>query len=843
LIIETFKYILCFIENIKLKVSSKKSKWAIKISLPLILLFTFLFSVSALEDCSDMVFWYSYDDADYNNGNVTDSSNASNHGNNGAINSIGIIDESMYMNRNYVDLGVADNIANGVAFSHEFWIKPSNLINGRMLNIQDGSVFPRISYAVYGGDFDFTAVDNANAKAEFNYPIQLNKWSYIVVTFDGNNLWRLYINGTNVVNDTVATGAFSGFDNDWTIGGNSALFDSSMYNGFYDNAGFWKGRELTPSDILDHYNNGVGKNYSTICAVENCSTLWFWYNFDSSDFVGDLLIDETGNVSANNTGRGVQGVTGIVGQAMDYNGVYNNVVTPVNGTSIADGVPFSMEAWFNSDDSAGGYILHNQESGSNRPRTGIYFLSDQLGFTYRDNANTGGFVESAGSPNKWYHIVGTFDGTNSWKLYVNGSLANSQTVATGSFSGFDRLFISGGNGKTFYTDAFDGTVDNLIMYIGKELNSTEVANHFNNGSGRSYGDVCGGVPPAPSLPVITIFSPANQTQSNNLPEPSFKFVDDDNATVSCSLYVDDVLNQTTLASNDTVTNFTLTSFPTGSHNWEIKCDDVENAEQESGKYVYYYDPDEPFIQSSSPSPFNTTQFSGYTMTVSGNVTNINLTNVTISVYYPNSSLYVRKTNTSFTDPTFFGYTWIFNTTLEPNGNWTMDIYADDTIPNVNTMAIMFEVANCVPSFVCSGYASCNTSDLAKCNETTDSNACGLPYTGNYSEFGDQACNYCSYNLVELTRGACQLNDTQLVLYNDTNFNTCCNVTGIGSDCAFGAFSFGTVSETCSLYYTSEDVGLALIDLLTILLLTFGVFLPVATLYWLFVRGYYISKKK
>jgi hypothetical protein len=158
---------------------------------------------------------------------------------------------------------------------------------------------------------------------------------------------------------------------------------------------------------------------------------------------------------------------------------------------------------------------------------------------------------------------------------------------------------------------------------------------------------------------------------------------------------------------------------------------------------------------------------------------------------------------------------------------------------------------CVPDWQCSGYDTCNTSNQAPCNAVTDMNACGDTYSGDYSEFSAQTCDYCAFSVTHPVTGdtsTCEVygypNNTALL----TNFATCCNVTKLASDClcdngtvsldyrlgtnyAYCVFGFDEadiVSETwyltgsCGGYqsqYTSADIAPAAIDGLTIFVIT------------------------
>ena len=131
---------------------------------------------------------------------------------------------------------------------------------------------------------------------------------------------------------------------------------------------------------------------------------------------------------------------------------------------------------------------------------------------------------------------------------------------------------------------------------------------------------------------------------------------------------------------------------------------------------------------------------------------------------------------------------------------------------------MYWHLNCVPSWSCSGYASCNTSDSAPCNSTTDLNSCNVSYTGNYSEFTPQACNYCSEDF-QRDQQECILHVRQ-INWTDDNFGSCCNVTSISADCD----NPYTNSEACSIFsYEADDIPRTVIDMVTTFILSFSGF--------------------
>ncbi|MEM1535204.1 MAG: Ig-like domain-containing protein [Candidatus Pacearchaeota archaeon] len=79
-----------------------------------------------------------------------------------------------------------------------------------------------------------------------------------------------------------------------------------------------------------------------------------------------------------------------------------------------------------------------------------------------------------------------------------------------------------------------------------------------------------------NAPLITLNLPLNNTQFNNTQDISFNFTasDDHNLTLICSIYLDNVLNQTNSSvQNNTLTNFLIEGISYGSHRWHINCSD------------------------------------------------------------------------------------------------------------------------------------------------------------------------------------------------------------------------------------------------------------------------------
>lgn len=100
--------------------------------------------------------------------------------------------------------------------------------------------------------------------------------------------------------------------------------------------------------------------------------------------------------------------------------------------------------------------------------------------------------------------------------------------------------------------------------------------------------------------------------------------------------------------------------------------------------------------------------------------------------------------------------------------------------------------NCTPNWTCSGYGSCNSSDLRLCNQTTDLNACGDVYAGDYSEFAPQVCDFCTPAWSCSAFGMCNISGNMSCL-NVTDVNVCSEpfngtLSDYDSNCTFTGIS-------------------------------------------------------
>jgi len=153
------------------------------------------------------------------------------------------------------------------------------------------------------------------------------------------------------------------------------------------------------------------------------------------------------------------------------------------------------------------------------------------------------------------------------------------------------------------------------------------------------------------------------------------------------------------------------------------------------------------------------------------------------------------------------YNITFNDTTDINETLTLtDVYAYDIFNQLNHTTLnlsinhICQIYNCTPNWTLT-YGACQTNDtmLLTYYDTNNCNTTeGLPPDNGTSVY----CNYCTENLVQ-NLGECQPNGKQTVNHTDTNYTTCCLVTGLLSDCSILYYPYNeTTTQNCT-YYTTQ----------------------------------------
>ncbi|HMH70028.1 MAG TPA: LamG-like jellyroll fold domain-containing protein, partial [Candidatus Saccharimonadales bacterium] len=209
--------------------------------------------------------------------------------------------------------------------------------------------------------------------------------------------------------------------------------------------------------------------------VQNVATLGGLvasYNFNEG--TGTTLTDGTGK---NHTGT-LSGVTwsttGKYGKALSFNGT-NNWVTIADANDLDMTSGMTLEAWVKPSTLTGWRTIMTKEasggmaytlySGNNASRPALYGnITSDVG------VNGSGAL----STTAWWHITGTFDGSN-LRIYVNGTLVGTKALS-GNLRATTGALRLGGN--SVWGEYFKGLMDDVRIY-NRALSASEIQTDMN----------------------------------------------------------------------------------------------------------------------------------------------------------------------------------------------------------------------------------------------------------------------------------------------------------------------------------------------------------------------------
>ena len=165
-------------------------------------------------------------------------------------------------------------------------------------------------------------------------------------------------------------------------------------------------------------------------------------------------------------------IDGKVGGALSFDGVDSYVEVPADSSMNSDAFSVSFWVKFNQLRTQG--IIGKDNSGT---RWRFFMRSSDNGIEL--DAMPGEIANvytSTPSVGEWYHVVGTYDGSDEVKIYMNGVLENT---ATGISSMNNDQNVSVILGK-YETARLDGSMDEVRIY-NRALSAEEVRYHYNRG--------------------------------------------------------------------------------------------------------------------------------------------------------------------------------------------------------------------------------------------------------------------------------------------------------------------------------------------------------------------------
>ena len=212
-----------------------------------------------------------------------------------------------------------------------------------------------------------------------------------------------------------------------------------------------------------------------------------YWSFDKDTVKGKTVEDIWGTQDAEIIGN-LQIVVGKFGEAVQLGGGAGARVQMTDDIKKAElpteEMTVELWAWDEQFIEWGGYVVAVQDNGAFEK--GWLLGTRWKAFTFAlssEDADDGDglltYLNSANSyeMNKWYHVVGTYDGKE-MKIYVDGKLEGTSGVQSGPINYPDRIFFSIGAYKDDNEDfVHKGMLDEVRLY-DRALSEKEVLNNM-----------------------------------------------------------------------------------------------------------------------------------------------------------------------------------------------------------------------------------------------------------------------------------------------------------------------------------------------------------------------------
>ena len=313
-----------------------------------------------------------------------------------------------------------------------------------------------------------------------NTTLVTGRWHHVAGTYDGATI-RIYVDGQlGGSQSVVSTG---------TADANPVLFGSrpdgqDSLTGFLDDVRVYN-RALSGDEIKRLYKIGATLKVNTSISNDSLKKgLVGWWSFDGNDMAGVTAFDRSGQGNNGTLTNGPTRTAGKIGQGLSFDGS-NDYVTAIDKGGLDNISQVSISLWIKLNHLASARGLHNAMI--TKLHSADPWISYEI-FQYSVNdhilmevINSSGTIKYADGPasiilgiNTWYHVVGTYNGSN-MMVYVNGT-SGTPVAQTGTVYDSDSALKIGSDWTTYD----DGLIDDVRIY-NRALSSDEIKRLYNLG--------------------------------------------------------------------------------------------------------------------------------------------------------------------------------------------------------------------------------------------------------------------------------------------------------------------------------------------------------------------------
>lgn len=325
----------------------------------------------------------------------------------------------------------------------------------------------KILFGLYSNDIITTSTVSANT------------WYHFTFTLNNTNYAKqIFINGYH---DTSGTGsaAYGGTGSNARIGGKVLSFGTYLSGDIANVVAY--DRVLSNAEILQNYNafkdryghesvvtEGLALHLDAAHPDSYSGSGTTWYDLTSNDLDFTLQNGPVHNSS--------------LGGYFVFDGT-NDKAELSSGWTSFDSDPFTIEVWYRVHTVAEFESILTTTTGGTASFQ-IDFASNNGPIRFNTPDNELSATSATNVANVWKQVVFVREGTgtNQFKIYLNGSLDTTSTIAT-NFTNDSQLAIARNRANN---QSYDGDISVVRIYKNKGLTSSEVTQNYDAVKGR-YG--------------------------------------------------------------------------------------------------------------------------------------------------------------------------------------------------------------------------------------------------------------------------------------------------------------------------------------------------------------------
>lgn len=313
---------------------------------------------------------------------------------------------------------------------------------------------------------------------------------------------------------------------------------------------------------------------------------------------------------------------------------------------------------------------------------------------YNTGVSTYDYVGYSLSRETWQMVTVVYSNSDTATFYINGVLQGTSTLTLNSFSN-EVLTIGNADDLSSYTARVNAKIDE-VGFWNRSLNSTEITQLYNNGTGITYEEITGGN--------LTILYPTATTYNAPVTQLNYTNSSDMN---KCWYSTDGgATNSSPITCG---TNFTGLSSIEGSNTWTLYGNDTLGNNYTDS--VTFTQDTTPNIQYTAPTPANASSLTETYLPINVTLTETYFQNITFNFYLEGS---LNDTQT-FTNSTRF-----YNKTNATEGNWIVNVTTCTTFGSCNTTERRYILLDVSPPII-NGTSPNGTYFYLAPNETMDVN--------------------------------------------------------------------------------------------------------------------------